>query len=106
MDGFYLDTNTGFISVSRNIVIDKLTKLGKWTVKQTLGRSTPSTSSQLIQIHDVLWLMHQGVVLPSRGTSTRLEKWAGRKLTKFSKGKCKVMHLRRNKPYAPVHTED
>lgn len=28
----------------------------------------------------------------------RLEKWADRSLMKFSKGKCKVLHLEENKP--------
>ncbi|KAK4807024.1 hypothetical protein QYF61_000353 [Mycteria americana] len=28
----------------------------------------------------------------------RLEKWAGRSLVRFSKGKCKVLHLGRNNP--------
>ena len=28
----------------------------------------------------------------------RLEKWAGRSLVRFSKGKCQVLHLGRNNP--------
>lgn len=32
------------------------------------------------------WLIHQEVLLPSRGTSTHLEKWADRSLENFNKG--------------------
>ncbi|KAK4828211.1 hypothetical protein QYF61_024645 [Mycteria americana] len=39
-----------------------------------------------------------------QGDLERQEKWANRHLIKFKKGKCKVLHLGRNKPHAPGHT--
>lgn len=33
-----------------------------------------------------------------RGKLKRLEKWAGMNLMKFSKGKCKILHVGRNNP--------
>jgi len=37
-------------------------------------------------------------VLPSKGTFNKLEKQPDRNLMHINKGKCKVLHLRRNNP--------
>ncbi|KAK4831714.1 hypothetical protein QYF61_018766 [Mycteria americana] len=43
-------------------------------------------------------LIHQRVMLPSRGTLDQMEKWADRNLMKFNKQKYKVPHTGRNNP--------
>lgn len=45
------------------------------------------------------WLMLQSAVLSFRRIE-RLGRWAGQKLLKFNKDKCRVLHLGRNEPAA------
>ena len=40
--------------------------------------------------------------LNAEGDLDRLESWVQRNLMKFSKGKCRVLHLGSEQPHAPV----
>jgi len=79
-------------------------RLGKWIVRWTIEKECTlnkfTDDRNLGEVTDT----PDGCASIQRDLN-RPEKWADRNLTKFSKGKCKVWHLRRNKPYALVHTE-
>ncbi|KAK4806997.1 hypothetical protein QYF61_000326 [Mycteria americana] len=122
-DIVYLAFGKAFDTVSRKILIEKLMKYGldeqtvgwvenwlnSWAQRVVIGGMKPSwrpvtsgTDCTLSEFADDTKL--GGVADTPEGCAAiqrdldRLEKWAGRSLVRFSKGKCKVLHLGRNNP--------
>ncbi|GAB0182191.1 mitochondrial enolase superfamily member 1 [Grus japonensis] len=97
VDIVYLDFSKAFNTVSCKILIDKPMKYGldeqrvRW-IENWLN-SQFADDTKLGGVAD----RPEGHSVIQRDLS-RLEKWADRNLTKFNKGKCKVLHLGRNNP--------
>ncbi|KAK4831780.1 hypothetical protein QYF61_019093 [Mycteria americana] len=114
LDIVYLDFRKAFDTAFHKILIEKLLKRGldeqtvRWTENWLNGqahRVDDGAQCALNEFADDTTLggmadTPEGCAAIQRDLD-RLEKWAGRNLVKFDKGKCKVLHLGRNIPMHP-----